>query len=355
MSRIFHPLMYVLACATRQELARQVQFLKTENAILRSKLPKRITVTPDEQRRLLKVGKKLGSAVKELITIVTPRTFARWASEGKTTQAKRKKTGRPRTPEEIRDLIVKLAAETGWGYSRILGELKRLGVRKISRQTVRNILKEHGFDPGPQWGKGTWDEFLKIHAKTLWQCDFFSKKCWTPKGLVDLYVLVFIQIGSRRVWVSNCTPHPDGAWVAQQARNVCMHFADEEHTPSFVTHDADTKFTKQFDGIFEAEGIWVKKHVPVSPNLQAYVERFIQTLEQEALDHFVVLGRRHLDHIIKKFVDYYHDFRPHQGLENVPPNGAPLGEDPETALTPGDITRRERLGGLLKHYERRAA
>jgi len=200
------------------------------------------------------------------------------------------------------------------------------------------------------------------HGRAQIPCHYFwlvfwqllSKKCWTPKGLVDLYVLVFIQIGSRRVWVSSCTPHPDAAWVAQQARNVCMHFAEEEHKPTFVTHDADTKFTKQFDGIFEAEGIWVKKHVPVSPNLQAYVERFVQTIQQEALDHFVILGRRHLDHIIKSFVDYYHECRPHQGLGNVPPNGSLPGEEDEIVKA-ADVVCRERLGGLLKHYERRAA
>ena len=189
MSRIFHPLLYVLACATRQELARQVQFLKTENEILRSRLPKRITVTPDERRRLVKVGKNLGSAIKELISIVTPRTFTRWLNaeeqKPKGKQSERK-PGRPRTPDDIRELVVKLASETGWGYTRILGELKKLGVGKITRQTVKNILKEHGFDPGPKRGKGSWDEFLNIHAETLWACGFMSKKTWTLGGLIDM-------------------------------------------------------------------------------------------------------------------------------------------------------------------------
>ena len=126
-----------------------------------------------------------------------------------------------------------------------------MGIRKITRQTVKNILKEHGFDPGPKRGKGTWDEFLKIHAETLWQCDFFTKKAWTLGGLVEMYMLAFIHIGSRRVWVSTPTANPDSRWVAQQARNVCMEFAEEEHNPTYVMHDADTKFTKQFDEIFE--------------------------------------------------------------------------------------------------------
>lgn len=355
MSKIFHPLLYLLACATRQELARQVQYLKTENELLRSKLPKRITVTPKERRKLVRAGKKLGTAIKELITIVSPRTFARWVTGEEDPKKKpAKKAGRPRTPEEIRELVVKIATETGWGYTRILGELRKLGIRKISRQTVVNILKEHGLDPGPKRGKGTWDEFLKIHAKTLWACDFLSKKTWTLGGLVDMYLLVFIHIGSRRVWISAATAHPDSAWVAQQARNVCMEFAEEEHNPTWLMHDADTKFTKQFNGIFKSEGIKVKRHTPASPNLNAYVERFIQTIQQECLDHFVVIGQQHLNHIVSGYLAHYHAERPRQGLGNVPVTVASKQADNEEAVI-GEVIRRDRLGGLLKHYERRAA
>jgi hypothetical protein len=89
------------------------------------------------------------------------------------------KRGRPRTDKEIREIIVRLAKENGWGYTRILGELRKLGIRRASRSTVINVLKQHGLDPGPQRGEGSWDEFLKIHAKTLWACDFLSKKVCT--------------------------------------------------------------------------------------------------------------------------------------------------------------------------------
>jgi len=121
MAKIFHPLLMMLASSTEKELARLVQYLKEENRILRSKLPKRITVTPEERWSLLKFGKPVGQAIKELITIVTPRTFARWVSgEKKETEAKKteKKPGRPRTPDEIRELVVKIAQETGFGYTK---------------------------------------------------------------------------------------------------------------------------------------------------------------------------------------------------------------------------------------------
>ena len=131
---------------------------------------------------------------------------------------------------------------------------------------------------------------------------------------------------------------------------------------TWLMHDADTKFTKQFDGIFKADGIKVKRHTPASPNLNAYVERFIQTLQQECMDHFVVIGQQHLNHIVSGYLTRYHEERPHQGLGNVPVRGASPEPEHSTPKQPGDrqagvdeIVRRDRLGGLLKHYERRAA
>ena len=111
-------------------------------------------------------------------------------------------------------LVLRLARETGWGYTRILGELRKLGITKISRATVLNILREHGLEPGPKRGEGTWDESLKRHAATLWACDFFSKKLWTTKGLVEIFELFFIQVGSRRVHLAGMTAHSDGRWMA---------------------------------------------------------------------------------------------------------------------------------------------
>jgi putative transposase len=190
-----------LACATRQELARQVAYLKEENQILRDRLPKRIVATDNERRRLIKAGRKLGTQLKELTSFVTYQTFARWVREAEQNHqtksaSPKRKPGRPRTCDEIRDMVVKLARENTWGYTRILGELRKLGIT-ISRQTVKNILKEHGLDPEPKRGTGSWEEFLRMHADTLWQCDFVSKPMWTMNGMVDLYFLVFLHLGTR--------------------------------------------------------------------------------------------------------------------------------------------------------------
>lgn len=89
------------------------------------------------------------------------------------------------------------------------------------RQDARHdALKENGIDPGPRRGKGSWAEFIRLHAATLWQCDFFTKKVWTLAGPVEFFILFFIQAGSRKVHIAGMTANPDRVWMAQQARNV---------------------------------------------------------------------------------------------------------------------------------------
>ncbi len=353
-SNLFHPLLLLIASATDRQLARHVQYLKEENRILRARLPKRIVVTGRERQRLLKFGRPLGPAIKELITIVTPGTFFRWMREATSGKTAPKNSGRPRTAEEIRQLIVKLGRENGWGGKRVAGELKKLGVFYVCLNTIFSILKEHGIENAPKRGPGTWDEFVKRHASTLYACDFFSKQVWTLKGRVHMYLLVFIHIGSRRIWVSKATAHPDAQWVAQQARNVCMLLEERNEKAQYLIRDRDTKFTRQFDETFRAAGIRPVRLPVKSPYLNPYCERVIKTIKHEAINHFVVFGEDHLNHIVSEFVRYYHEHRPHQALGNKPP--AESGPPPEPSALPLDaVVCHEGLGGLLKHYERRAA
>jgi putative transposase len=338
LTRLLQSFLLMLAAATDKALARQVQYLKAENAILRARLPKRITVTPSERRRLLQFGRPLGGAIKELIGIVSPRTFARWASgESPRSKAPAAATpGRPRTTQEVRELVLRLAHETGWGYTRILGELKKLGVGNVCRSTVVNILRDAGLDPGPKRGEGSWDEFVQRHARTLWACDFFGQKVWTRRGLVDVFVLFFLHIGSRRVVVAGLTARPDRAWVVQQARNFLLQTAEGADRPGYLLRDYDGKFVPQFDALLESEGVSVKKVGPQAPNLNAYAERWVQTVRRECLDHFVVFGEDHLRHLLSEFTDYYHRCRPHQGLGNRPLSGEPTPAD-GTAV--GEVAR----------------
>jgi len=252
-------------------------------------------VTPAERAKLVKLGVRLGSAIKELITIVHPRTFARWISEGRT-KAKPGKRGRPRKPEEIRKLIIEMAEATGWGYRRILGELKKLGIRNVSRSTIARILIENGFDPGPKRGEGTWQDFVRRHVKTLWATDFFTQKVWTLRGPVVYYVLFFIHIHTRRVHIAGITPNPDGPWMAQQARNMSMIFQEEPEDcqPTHIIRDRDTKFTQQFCSILESEGTEFREIPPLSPNLNPHAETWVQRTKYEVLNHFIVFGEKHL-------------------------------------------------------------
>jgi len=350
--------MALLACATRQELARQVAYLKEENRILRARLPKRLVPTPQEKRRLLRAGRRLGLQLKELMSFVTYQTFQRWVREveaahtAKRSTSKRK-PGRPRTPDDIRDLVVRLARENSWGYTRILGELRKLGI-KMSRQTVKVILKENDLDPSPERKRGTWDEFLRTHAETLWQCDFVSKPMWTPKGLVDLYLLVFLHVSSRRVWISPCTSAPDSAWVSQQARNFLQHADDVVLPAKIILRDNDTKFTQQFDEVLRGGGATIKRNTPLSPNLRAHVERCIQTMKVELLDKFVIVAERHLNYVCQVWSRHYNDERPHSARSHLPP-GWDEPAQPTGTIRPGDVVCESRLGGLINSYSRRAA
>jgi putative transposase len=361
---IYTSLMLVIAGSTSKELARQVSYLKAENQILRSRLPERLILTHREKNRLVRFAKNLGSALNELATIVHPSTIRRWIRDASDKVAKnRKNVGRPRTAEQIEKLILKLAKDNSWGYTRILGELKKLGIESVTRNTVKNILKRNGYDVGPKRGPGTWDEFIKRHAKTMWQCDFYSKKVVSKTGLRDLFVLVFLHLETRRVFISPSSYHPDESWVLEQAEAFKQHLKDEKLACKLLMHDRDTKFTKSFDELFSAGKQNVKISAFRSPNTNAYVERFIQSLQQECLDHFVVFGKAHFDYLSSEYSEHYHLERPHQSLENglIPfarnKRQKKVEKQPaEPDITPfSSIRCEERLGGLLKHYHKRRA
>jgi putative transposase len=242
--------------------------------------------------------------------------------------------------------------------SRALGKLRKLNIRAVSWNTVKNILKENGYDPGPQRGHGTWDEFIKIHAATLWQCDFVSKRIVTPKGLRDAFLLVFLQVETRRVYISPATHHPNEAWVNEQAEAFLKFAKKAKLGAEVIMHDRDTKFARSFDARLEKAGVRVQWTAYRSPNKCAFVERLIQTLGEECLDYFVVLGERHLNYLVREFLEHYHLERPHQALDNktvVKKRYRRKTTDEATTLPLGGVACKTRLGGLLKHYYQEAA
>ncbi len=354
MNPLFHPLLHLIIAATDHALARWVLYLKEENRILRDRVPgKQIHTTPAERARLLKYGKPIGSAIDQLIAIVKPSTFRRWIrEEGKCAGKK----GRPRTRRNLRELVVRIARETGLGYTRILGELRKLGIRRISRQTVKNICIEEGIEPSPRRSTGCWDEFLTSHVETLWACDFFTKRVATIRGYVELYFLVFMHVDSREIIVTSSTAHPNARWVEQQARNFLMLTEDRDAKPAYLIRDGDSKYTQKFDKILDSSGCKPKKLPYRSPNLNAHVERVGQTLKNECLRRFVVFGRDHLDYLLREFADYYNSARAHSARDNLPP--CRDGDPPEwdiLSIDSAKVVCEERLGGVVKSFVRRAA
>jgi putative transposase len=222
----------------------------------------------------------------------------------------------------------------------------------VSRSTVINILREAGLDPGPKRGVGTWTDFLERHAATLWASDFLTVKTWTTRGIVDVFVLFFLHPGTRKAFVAGVSANPGPDWMKQQARKATMKMEELGLPPKYLILDHDSKYTKDFDAVFVAEGAEIIRVGPKAPNLNAHAERFAQTLRHELLDHFVVFGEKHLRYLLSEFLHHYAQERPHQGIGNVPLAGSPPAVIP---FPHGRVRCKKRLGGLLRHYHRTAA
>jgi putative transposase len=340
-----------------QELLVRNAYLVTENRILRQQITGRVQLNDDERKSLAEISKKLGKqALAEVATIVRPETILAW--HRKLTAQKfdgslqRKALGRPPVNAALEALVVRLAQENrSWGYERIVGALRHLGYT-ISRQTVGNILKRHGISPAPKRKKTTtWNEFIRTHRDVLVATDFFTTEVWTWCGLVTYYILFFIRLGTREVHVAGVTPHPAEHWMMQVARNVTMAEWGFLEPGQYLIHDRDGKFCPAFHQTIEAVGV---TRVPLparSPNLDAYAERWVRSVKDEALSRLILFGEGALQHALKEYVDHYHHERPHQGQCNAlllpVPSQRSQGEGP--------IRCRERLGGLLKYYDREAA
>ncbi len=179
----------------------RIRFLKAQVEILRRKLGgNRVIPSPDDRARLLAIGRELEHDVADVIGIVTPRTYCRWVTDLRKGRRPRI-AGRPRIARNMRELVIRLARENaGWGYRRIIGELRKLRLQ-LGRSSVRRILKDEGLTPSPlrrgKAGGTTWQKFIQLHVNTLVACDFFTKNVITPLGARIAYSLVFIHVGTR--------------------------------------------------------------------------------------------------------------------------------------------------------------
>jgi putative transposase len=283
--------------------------------------------------------------------LVTPETLLRWHRRivARRWTYPRRRPGRPPVDQEVRQLILRLARENShWGYVRIVGELRKLGIT-VSATLVRNVLARAGMPPAPERGASSWRSFLRQHRNSILACDLFTvDTVWLRR----LYVLFFVSIGTRRVEYVACTSKPDTAWMTQQARNLLMDLDDRSRRPRFLIHDRDTKFSRAFDAIFRSEGIEIV-HTPIqAPNANAYAERWVGSVRRECLDRLLIFGCRQLEHVLRVYIRHFNQQRPHRALDLRPPDRGGGTDPPPTAtLDTPRVRRRDLLGGLLHEYE----
>jgi len=248
---------------------------------------------------------------------------------------------------EIRELTIRMAEENpSWGYARIQGQLKHLNHR-VARSTIAKVLKEHGIKPSPDRPM-SWATFVRSHAHLIAAADFFTTEVWTARGLVRHFTLFVIDSATRRIHIAGTTTNPTSEWIEQVARNLtdCEDgFLRGKH---FLIIDRDAIFSPRFKSIIRGTGVDILLTAYQAPNMNAHAERLVRSIKSECLDQMIFLGRESLVRTIAEYAAHYHDERSHQGIGNEIISGA-------TAQGEGVVDTRERVGGLLKYYHRRAA
>jgi len=261
--------------------------------------------------------------------------------------------GRPQIARDVRELVVRLARENpSWGYQRIIGELRKLGI-VVSPSSVRNILVKAGLPPAPRRHSQSCRSFLRAHAESILACDFFTvDTVWLQR----LYILVFLSVGSRRVEYLACTSKPNTAWMLQQARNLLMELDDRGRQVCFLLHDRDAKFPCAFDALLANDGIKVIRTPVRAPNGNAHMERWVGSVRRECLDRLLIFGRPQLEHVLRIYVRHYNQQRPHRALNLRPPAPTAFPTVPAASIPQRlQLSRRDLLGGLIHEYERTAA
>jgi len=333
------------SAAVSSRLAKEVEIavLRHQVEVLRRQVS-RLDLEPAD-RAVLALLSRLLPRVQWSAFVVTPATILRWHRDLVRRRWTYPKLGRPPIGDEVRELVVRLARENPrWGYPRIAGELRHLGLQ-ISPSTVQRILRQAGLGPAPRRAGPSWSTFLRAQAHGVLACDFFTvETVWLRR----LYALFFIELGTRRVHLAGITSSPSGAWGVQQARNLTM--ACDLAQIETLIRDRDTKFTQTFDHVFNAEGIQVIRTPVRAPRANAFAERFVRTVRQECLDWTLVRGRRHLQAALDEFVEHYNRHRPHRGLDLALPEPVP-----RAAPRHGPVIRRPLLGGVINEYDRLAA
>jgi putative transposase len=338
----------VLRFRSEREKEIEIVLLRHQLRVLERQVA-RPRLTPADRALLAAFSRVLPRRAWRTSALVTPATLLRWHRElvARRWTYPHRRPGRPATDAETRELVLRLARENpGWGYRRIQGELVALGI-KLAASTVWSILKQAGIEPAPKRLETSWAEFLRRQAASIFECDFVTVDTLFLKRF---YVLFFIELATRRVHLAGITTNPDGPWVTQQARNLLMQLDDHGgRRPRVLIRDRDSKFTREFDEVFRSEGIRVIKAPVRAPKARAHAERWVGSARRECLDRLLILGRRHLHHVLVIYIRHYNEHRPHRALGQQ----APVSCDQRIAdvIDFDRVRRRDLLGGLIHEYE----
>ena len=374
LSKLFSILVALVSLGRLSEKDKDLEIiiLRQQLAILQRKQNQTIRPNQAEKMTLAVLATKLKAITKcpanqlrNIIHIFQPETVLGWHRQlvrKKWTYQQKNKGGRPRTDQELEDLILRLARENPrWGYGKIHGELTKLGCQTCET-TISNVLDRQSFprfigdgiQPAPvRSGSIGWRHLMNHYKEQLLACDFFTVETIC---LQTIYVLFFIEIGSRQVHLAGVTSNPDAFWVTQQARQIVWELDERDPPPRFLIRDNDSKFTEAFDTVFRSEGMHVIPTPYRAPNANSFAERWVRTAREECLDHILILNETHLRRVLMEFInDYYNTARPHQGIDQQIPNhkagktsAFPHGKPQLT----GSVQRRKVLGGIINDYYR---
>jgi len=332
----------VVRSGSEQQHELELLALRHQLAILRRQV-KRPELTKGDRLILAALGRHL----PEGSLLFAPATLLRWHRELVRRRwaafGQRARRGRPPIPADLQELILRLAREN-----------PRWGAPHPGRVAQARLSGVRDHRPHPAWSAsgaaGTsarGSDLEPVLARSGAWCpgrDFFTVETVL---LRTLYVLVAMELGSRRVLLSACTANPDSAWVVQQARNLAHDLQDRDPPAAFLVRDRDSKYTDRFDAVFRAEGVSVLRTPYRSPRANAHLERLVKTTRRECLDWLLIVNERHLRQVLAEFFDHYNRSRPHLALGLRPPC-------PEDVPAQGAILRRRRLHGLINEYSRAA-
>src|SRR5271165_2028322 len=287
---------------SRSDLAKDAELLvlRHENAVLRRHAG-RVRHGPADRLWLAALARLIPRRRWGAIFPITPATLLAWHRRlvaGKYDTSKRRAPGRPPTAPCIARLVVRLAKENPlWGHRRIQGELTKPGVT-VAPSTVWEILHAAGIDPAPHRSDPTWRQFLHAQAAGILAVDFLHVDTVLRKRL---YVLVFIEHGTRRMHLGGVTANPTGEWTVQQARDLALGLDERFAGIKFLIRDRGSNFTRAFDAVFQATGARILRTAVQAPRMNAICERLAGTLRRELLDRMLILGERHLRAVLAEY------------------------------------------------------